>query len=62
MSGVGTSPVHEVSCFVINAVVDVSMLRTAKEAKLRLPLRYLAFSPRVSLPYRDPGFSHIEPE
>jgi len=39
----GSSPVHGVSCFVINAVVDVSMLRTAEEAKLRLPLRYLAF-------------------
>jgi len=37
----GSSPAHEVPCFVFPAVVDVSMLRTAEEAKLRLPLRYL---------------------
>ena len=36
----GSSPVQKISCFVINAVVHVSMLRTAEEAKRRLPLRY----------------------
>ena len=36
----GSSSVHESSCLGVNIVVAVSMLRTAEEAKLRLPLRY----------------------
>ena len=40
----GLSSVHGVSCLVAGIVFDISMLRTAEEAKLRLPLRYPAFA------------------
>ena len=36
----GSSGVHGISCLDVNIMVDVPMLRTAEEAKLRLPLRY----------------------
>jgi hypothetical protein len=36
----GPSPVHGISYFHTDAMVDVSILRTAEEAKRQLPLRY----------------------
>jgi hypothetical protein len=36
----GSSSVRWISCLDVNIMVDVSMLRTAEEAKMRLPLRY----------------------
>ena len=36
----GSSSVRGMSCLDVNIVVDVSMLRTAEEGKLRLPPRY----------------------
>jgi len=47
----GSSSVHGISCWDANIMVDVSMLRTAEEAKLRLPLRYPALrQPASALP------------
>ena len=57
----GSSSVRGISCLDVNILVDVPMLRTAEEAKLRLPLmRYPLSQGYLLIPVLDLGAKVLE--